>query len=217
MGKGGLLFTFIISFCRWVCYFFYLNVMWAACTILGGVVFGIAPSTVALFAVARRTCLGEEEVPVFRTFWKVFRKEFFKANLLGLSLIGFGLLWYFNLNFFRAFDGAVFTGLNVVMTVIGVVFIFMLLYIFPTYVHYQMKFLQYIKYSIALSFINVANVILMIVSLLAAYYFFISFPGFIPICGVSLLAQMNMWLVYQSLKKMQIEAPSRQDYENVPA
>ncbi|MGY4691564.1 YesL family protein [Salibacterium sp. K-3] len=215
MQKGGLLFTFVISSCRWICYFFYLNVMWTACTLLGGIIFGIAPSTVALFAVARRTCLGEEEVPVFRTFWKSYRKEFLKANALGLSLIGFGLVWYFNLNFFRAFDGAVFTGLNVLMMVIGIVFIFMLLYIFPTYVHYKMKFFQYIKYSIALSFINIANVILMVISLLAAYYFFISFPGFIPICGVSLLAQINMWLVYQSLKKMRIEEP--EGYENVPA
>ncbi|MFD2706152.1 YesL family protein [Salibacterium lacus] len=217
MKRDGLLFMFIISFCRWVCYFFYLNVMWAACTLLGGVIFGIAPSTAALFSVARRTCLGEEEVKVFRTFWKSYKTEFFKANGLGLSLIGFGLLWYFNLNFFRSFEGALFTALNVFMIVTGIVFIFMLVYIFPTYVHYRMKLFQYIKYSIALSFLNTANVLLIIISLLAAYYFFISFPGFIPICGVSLLAQINMWLVYQSLKKMQVEEAAGHSYEHVPA
>ncbi|MFB5660196.1 YesL family protein [Alteribacillus sp. HJP-4] len=198
----GRLFQFVYTVCQWVCYFFYLNVMWTACTLLGGIVFGAAPSTVALFAVARRKALGEEDIPVFRMFWQVYKKEFIKANGLGMSLIAFGMLWYFNLNFFRSFEGEMFFLMNVVMTVIGVVFIFMLFFIFPVYVHYDLKFIDNIKYAIAMSFLNLSNVILMVITMVSAYYFFITFPGFIPILGVSLFVQLNMWMAYQSFKKV---------------
>ncbi|MDQ0300193.1 putative membrane protein YesL [Salibacterium salarium] len=199
---GGRLFQFVYSLCQWICYFFYLNVMWIACTLLGGVVLGIFPSTAALFSVARKTAVGEDNIPLFRTFWKSFRKEFWKVNGLGLSISLFGLLWYFNLNFFRAFDGAVFFTFNVVMTITGIIFVMMLFYIFPVYVHYNLTSLQYIKYSIALSFLNISNVLLMLITAVSAYYFFITFPGFIPLFGVSFFIQLNMWMSYQSFKKI---------------
>ncbi|RKL67170.1 hypothetical protein CR203_11715 [Salipaludibacillus neizhouensis] len=199
----GRLFTSIYNLCQWICYFFYLNVMWVFCTLLGGIIFGIAPSTTAVFAVARKTALGEEDVKVFRAFWEAYKKEFFRANILGICLTAFGLLWYFNLNFFRSFEGSLYFSLNVLMTIIGVVFLLMLLYIFPVFVHFDLKLYQYVKFSIAFSFLFFGNVLVMLITCISTYYFLISFPGFIPIFGVSLLVQLNMWMACQSFKKVE--------------
>lgn len=216
---GNRLFTGVYNFCKWICYFFYLNMMWGACTLLGGVVFGVTPSTVALFTVARKTALGEEDIPVFNTFWRTYKAEFFRANRLGLILLGLGLVWYFDLNFFRQFEGTVFTLLNSFMTLTGIVYIMLLLYIFPVYVHYEMKTFSYIKYSIAFGFLHPGNLIIMLVTVVSTYYFLAYFQAFLFLVGVSLLAQLNMWLAFQSFRKIAHvkNQTAKTKYNNVPA
>jgi uncharacterized membrane protein YesL len=176
--------------------------MWIACTLLGGVLFGITPSTVALYTVARKTALGEEDIPVFSTFWRTYKAEFIKANMLGGFLIVLGLVWYIDLRFFGNFEGSVYSVLNMVMILVGIFYILLLFYIFPVYVHYEMKFFNYIKYTVAFGFLHPLNFIAMIITVLSTYQFLIFFQGFIPLFGFSLIAQLNMWLAYQSFKKV---------------
>src|SRR4051812_16513904 len=95
------LLTGIYNLCRWITHFAYLNILWILFTLAGAVVLGIVPSTVAMFAVARKTAMGEEDIPVFKTFWRTYRTEFIRANGLGLLLTAIGLIWYFDLHFFR--------------------------------------------------------------------------------------------------------------------
>ncbi|WP_077622509.1 YesL family protein [Sediminibacillus massiliensis] len=216
---GNRLFIGIYKLCNWICYFFYLNVMWIVCTLLGGVILGFTPSTIALYTVARKTAMQEEEVPVFKTFWQTYKAEFLKANLLGGILVGVGLIWYFDLLFFRQLEGTVFTILNLLMTIVGVVYIMLLLYIFPIYVHYDMKLFSYIKYAIAFAFLHPLNFAAMLITGLSTYYFLVYFQGFIPLFGVSLLAQLNMWLAYLSFQKVAgtYESQQKRKYEKSPA
>ncbi|MDC3416085.1 YesL family protein [Aquibacillus salsiterrae] len=190
------------KFCQWVCYFFYLNIMWIACTLLGGVVFGLAPSTVSLYSVARKTAMGDEEIRVFHHFWRTYRAEFFRANGLGFLLATSGVLIFFNFYFFNNFAGAVYTALKIFMIIVAVTYVILLYYIFPVYVHYKMKLLDYLKYSIAFGFLHPGNFILMIITSVTAYFFLAYFQGFIPLIGVSLLGQLNMWLAYQSFRRI---------------
>jgi uncharacterized membrane protein YesL len=59
------------------------------------IIFGLLPATAAMFAVARKWAMGEVDVPIFRTFWSSYRKEFWKVHTLGvvLTLIGFVYFW----------------------------------------------------------------------------------------------------------------------------
>lgn len=214
---GGRLFIGIYKACNWICYFFYLNIMWVICTVLGGVIFGFAPSTVALYTVTRKAAIEQEHVPVFKTFWKVYKSEFWKANLLGLILVAFGFIWYFDMMFFRQFEGIVYTVLNVLMTLIGIIFIMMLLYIFPVYVHYEMKLFNYMKYAVAFAFLHPMNFLAMFITVLSTYYFFAYFQALIFFFGVSFLAQLNMWLAYQSFKRISgnYERQQKIKYTNV--
>lgn len=91
------LLTGIYNLCKWITHFAYLNLLWIIFTLIGGVILGIIPSTVAMFAIARKTAMGEEDISVIKTFWSTFRTEFIRANGLGLkiTLIGFfGILTY---------------------------------------------------------------------------------------------------------------------------
>jgi uncharacterized membrane protein YesL len=163
-------------------------------------VLGIMPSTVALYTIARKTARGEEEIPVFRTFWRIYRREFIRANGLGAILLAVGLLWYFNLHFFRAMDGFMFELLGYFMMIVGIVFFMMLAYLFPVYVHFDLKLMQNLKQAIMIGFLQPANLVLLVISMLCAYYFLIYLPGLIPLVGISLLAHLNMWISFQCFK-----------------
>jgi uncharacterized membrane protein YesL len=197
------LLTGIYSLCKWITHFAYLNILWVLFTVLGAVILGIVPSTVAMFAVARKTAMGHEDVKVFHTFWNTYRKEFLKANGVGFLLIVIGLIWYFDLHFFRQFDGAVFTFLNYFMMMVGLVYLILLLYIFPVYVHYDLKIFQYITQALKIGFIKPASVIFMFVGSLCTYYFLIYLPGLIPIFGITFFVYFNMWVAYKSFENIE--------------
>src|SRR5690625_1006749 len=83
--------------CEIICKMAYVNVLWIIFTLFGLVAFGFFPSTVALFAVTRKWIMGEHSIPVFTTFWSVFRQEFFKSTWLGIGLFIIGYILYIDL------------------------------------------------------------------------------------------------------------------------
>ncbi|MBS4195140.1 YesL family protein [Lederbergia citri] len=188
----------IYNLCKWITYFFYLNALWVVFTLLGGIVLGAMPSTIALYSIARKTAMGEEDIPLVKTFWKVYRSEFLRANGLGYLLLLSGYLIYFNLTFFRSFEGTIYSIMSFIMLLMAIVFIMMIMYIFPVYVHYQLKLIQYVKQALLIAFLHPFNLISMLITGVATYYFLIFLPGFIPLFAVSLLVHFNMWLVHQS-------------------
>jgi uncharacterized membrane protein YesL len=92
--------------CDLLCFVAALNLLWVGGTLLGGVLLGAAPATVAAHTLARRRLRGET-VPAVREFWRVWRAEFGRANvlLLPVGLVG-GLLWL-NWLYFGALGGAI--------------------------------------------------------------------------------------------------------------
>ena len=58
----------------------WLNGIWVLFTLGGGIVFGWAPSTAAMFTVVRKWLLGRPDAPLFKTFYQTYKKEFFKAK-----------------------------------------------------------------------------------------------------------------------------------------
>jgi uncharacterized membrane protein YesL len=196
------LLTGIYNLCRWITHFAYLNILWILFTLVGAVVLGIVPSTVAMFAVARKTAMGEEDIPVFKTFWRTYRTEFIRANGLGLLLTAIGLIWYFDLHFFRQFDGILFTILNYLMMMMGLVYFILLLYIFPVFVHYDLKIYQYVTHALKIGFLKPMTIVFMLVGSLCTYYFLIYLPGLIPIFGISFFVYFNMWVAYKSFENI---------------
>ncbi|WP_053219944.1 YesL family protein [Virgibacillus senegalensis] len=189
----GRLLNGVMACCKWITHFALLNLLWVGFTLLGGVFFGLAPSTAAMYSVARKQMLTEE-APLFRTFWMVYRKEFLRANGLVWLLAGIGSVWYFDLHFFRQFEGVFYSLMNYAMTMIGLIFIILLLYILPVFVHYDLNIRGCIKQALIIGFLHPANLVLMLIIGLSSYYFFIYFPGLIPLFGLTVFAHINMWL-----------------------
>ncbi len=63
----------------------WLNGLWLLFTLLGGVLFGWAPSTAAMCAVIRKWLMGQKDVLIFPLFLDTYKKEFLKVNAIGLA------------------------------------------------------------------------------------------------------------------------------------
>ncbi len=59
----------------------YVNVLWILFSLAGLILLGVAPATVALFSVTRAWARKEWDIPVFQTFWSVYKQEFWKASV----------------------------------------------------------------------------------------------------------------------------------------
>ena len=180
------------SISEWILRFAYVNVLWISFTLLGFVVFGFFPATLAMFTVVRKWVLKETDISVFKTFWLTYKKEFVKGNLLGLIISLFGFFMYSNIRIVEATTVPTFKLLYVPNVIIIVLFLLTLLYIFPMLVHFDVRLKEGIKNSFVLMTINPIPTFCMATLTGFLCFIFIKIPGVIPFFSGSLIAFLLM-------------------------
>lgn len=194
--------------CQWVYRLALLNLWWLGGCLLGGLVFGFFPATVAMFDVARfwmRTA-GDEGDSAFRRFRTAYRTEFFRANALGLGLVLAGYVLFVDVNFFLGQSGPLALTLLVLSLALSGVYCMTLIYLFPVYVHLDLPWRQQIMTAalVGLSHpFRTAFVVLAAVSLSAV---FARLPGLFVFFGGSVLACFVVW---QTLRIFDRQAAQR--------
>lgn len=172
----------------------YLNLLWILFTLMGLLFFGLFPATIAMFAALRKIVLNEE-FKLFSLFWKTYKKEFFKGNLIGLVLVLINGITYTNFVYFREATGTI-EVLLYPMGVMGILLLLMSLFVFPVYVHFDLQFLQLFKTSFtfvllyplsSLSIVVNSSIYLIILYQLPALVVFFS----VSIIGLIIMASVN--------------------------
>ena len=142
------------SLLEWISRLAFLNLLWISFTIIGLGIFGFFPATLALFAVARKWMLGNDDVSIFKTFWTSYKREFVKGNLLGLLITAISLVLYIDFQFVLHSTNQFVSMLFVPLCFITLIFVAMVFYIIPMYVHYDMKIKQVVKGSFFVMIMN---------------------------------------------------------------
>jgi uncharacterized membrane protein YesL len=199
--KGILGLIFRMS--EWIMLLAYLNILWILFTLLGAVVFGIFPATAAMFAVIRKWLIGKNDVPVFKTFWNYYRAEFLKTNLLGLMFFVTGFILYLDFKIIEFQNEFIHRIFLIVMFLSTGIYTVILIYIFPVFVHYDLKLLQYIKNAFLIGVANPIRTALMILCLITAFFVLRMAPGLLPFFSGSLLSIVMMTFAYQSINKIE--------------
>lgn len=189
---------------EWVAKLAYVNIMWVLCIVAGLGIFGFFPATTAMFGVVRRWILGESDLPVFKTFWSYFKQDFKQANLLGLILVVLGAFLYFDLKFFQNNSHPAFGLISMFFIILLFLYFIVLLNIFPIFVHYDFKLLNYIKYSLILAIGRPLQTVMMILGFIAVYILLVSFPGLTIFFSGSLLSIVLMWISSLSFPKKEL-------------
>lgn len=180
--------------CEWVTKLVYINVLWILFSTAGLLVFGFMPASIAMFTVIRRWIHGNHETAVFTEFYNTFKKEFFKGNAFGLIILIVGLNVYLYVHFLPVIAAPLNSLLLIFIFLLGLIYLMFVIYIVPVYVHYDLPFVQYFKYTIYVGMTNVNITFLLAAGVGLLCYFFIRVPGFIPFFSMSAIGFYIMWL-----------------------
>lgn len=193
------------SIAVWITRFAYVNILWIAFTILGLGIFGLMPATVAMFAVVRKWNMGEQDTAIFPLFWKTYRQEFVKANGLGLLLAAVGYLLTIEFQILGTQTSLIYQMVQFSVVVILILFAMVVAYFFPIYVHFNLKFMDYIKWPFIIGVIHpILTVVLLVgVGLLLSITFY-SLPALLFFFGGSVTAYILMWGVSKTFGKYEV-------------
>ncbi|QGH36027.1 DUF624 domain-containing protein [Gracilibacillus salitolerans] len=181
-----------------------LNILWITFSLLGLIVFGFFPSTVALFAVIRKFILEDEDIPVLPEFIKQFKNEFMKSNLMGYSVTFIGVFLFLDFKIVQQIsnDYLQMMMFNLIL-VIGIFYAISILYIFPLYVHFDFKLIQYFRYACILTIARPFHTIMLIAFLGAILFIYMYIPALILLFGISLFCFVVMKIAALSFPRKQ--------------
>jgi uncharacterized membrane protein YesL len=192
----------LYSISEWVMRLAYVNILWIFFSIVGLVLFGFFPATVAMFAVVRKWVRKETDVPVFKWFWKTYKADFLKSNLLGIIILFAGFVMYFNFTIIESTVIPVFKWLYIPYIIITVLYILTLLYIFPVFVHFNIKIKEVVKNAFILMTVSPLVTFSKAVLTGVLSFLFLKFPGVIPFFSGSLIALLLMLLSNNLFQKI---------------
>lgn len=151
-----------VRFTEWFSRLAYLNFLWIGFTIAGLVIFGFIPATVAMFAVLRKWQKGNLNEPVLQTFWSFYRKEFVKSNIVGIVLGIIGYILYLDVFILNLDESLPMQIVQLLLYILAFVYLLMMAFFFPVYVHFEMKWYQYLKMAALMVFAAPLQAILML-------------------------------------------------------
>jgi uncharacterized membrane protein YesL len=180
-------------FFEWIMLLSYLNILWLVFTVLGLGVLGFMPSTVAMYHITRKWGLGERDFSIFQTFLSVYKQEFWRVQILGTIYATIGFLLIFNIHFFS--DQNIVVAKYIFIGLFSV-YLISLLFLFPTYVHYEMKLMDYIKSTLIMASGRIFHGILLFIGCLLIVIISIKFAGLLLFLMGSVIA---MWVTWGNL------------------
>ncbi|MBM7551560.1 YesL family protein [Thalassobacillus pellis] len=182
----------IYQIADWITKLAYVNVLWLLFSLLGLIVFGVAPASVALFTVIRKWRLKDTDASIFSTFAATFRKEYLRANKLGFVIGVAGLVLFVDYKYVAGLEGVAYFGSMVMLMIVTVIYLITVMYVLPVYVHFELKFFQYFKHAFVIGVANPLVTASMGAGALVLYFVMIRFQGLIPFFGISLLGYLFM-------------------------
>lgn len=193
---------------EWITRFAYLNLLWVVFTLAGAVLLGLFPATTAMFSVCRKWMRGQTDVPVFRTFWDYYRKDFVKSNVMGLLVWLLGALIAADVFYLLALDAAHLTWISIPLFAFMLLVLLFLFYLFPTFVHFDIKATQVLKNAFLIMLIHPLHSLLILLCLVPLFLIMQAFPALAFIFGASTYAFITMWISLNAFNKTAAKSTS---------
>ncbi|MEW9669380.1 YesL family protein [Ammoniphilus sp. 3BR4] len=197
----GLLTGALYRICEWITRLAYLNLLWLLFSMIGFVVVGIMPATVAMFSVTRKWVMGQQDIPVFKTFWNTYKSDFVKSNVLGLALGFMAVMFYFDfriLQYMPAYQSV----LQVVFLSLFFIYLLLLFFIFPVYVHYDIRLSQTFKFGVVIAFSRPLHSLGMIVASMILGTLLWLFPLLSLFFSGSVFSLLVMWFAIRAFRSL---------------
>ena len=170
-----------------------LNICFWLGSVLGLGIIGFFPSLAALFYVLRQMIVFKDDDDVFKKYWKSYKENLLKANLLGYLYVLAVAILYGNYRVALLIDHTLLSkGYFFIIILLTAIVILSLLTVFPVFVHYHFPLRDYPKVALIYS---VARPIQTIISVGLVYVLaqvMLAYTALFLLLGVSLMAYVIM-------------------------
>lgn len=203
--------SYIYLALEWITRFAYLNLLWVLFTLLGGILFGFYPATTSMFAMCREWLKGNTDLPLFKTFWNFYKKDFVKSNILGIFISMLLLLIVLDILYIQSSPDEQLNWTYIPLFAFMLISTLFLFYVFPVFVHYDIKVPHVIKNAFLLMLVNPAATAVIILCLVPLFYIMTLLPALAFLFGGSLYAFLTMWMAMSAFSKTQKKASHQEE------
>ncbi|SHM56366.1 YesL family protein [Gracilibacillus kekensis] len=198
MHQDGIIYRSMV----WLTRLAYLNILWIVFSLLGLLAVGFFPATIAMFAVERKWIRGNTSFAILPYFWVVYKNNFKQANVIGFPFVLLFILIYFNLYFTQVMNHFIgnlfFFFLFAILFLVAIVF----LYVFPTYIHYDVRMIESIIFSFIIAFSAPLQTFLILVNLFGFFIITLYLPGVFFLFVGSATSLIIMWFAYRAMTQI---------------
>ncbi len=174
--------------------------------------FTLIPATAAMFGVARKWIMGDEDVPLFKTYFRNYKENYKQSMLGGLIFAFLGAILVVNLDFYSdRSDGLRY--LSLLFISFTVVFGAALINFLSMTVHFNMKLLQLIRNAFIMTLGQPFTSIAILVTNGLILYISSKYTFLIPFFMGSLMAYASFWYFYRSFQRIQDKAEKQREKE----
>jgi uncharacterized membrane protein YesL len=167
--------------------------------------FTIIPASSAMFSVARKWVMGDEDVPLLKTFFRSYKANYKQSMLGGFIFVILAGVLAVNMKFY---GGSSVKSLGFLVYLFIVLFVFLIAAFFnflSILAHFHMKLWQIIKNSILLTLGNpIQSIGILVVNAFIIYIGYAFLHGFLYVFFTSsLIAYTTFWQFNRNLQKIQ--------------
>ncbi|MFP4661651.1 MAG: YesL family protein [Halanaerobiales bacterium] len=188
---------------EWITRLVYVNLLWILFTLLGLIIFGVMPSTLAVFVVIKKWLSGQENVKVFSLFWETYKSEFIRINIIGIVMLIIGTVLVFDLIYVQEYDGIFYLILRFALYFLLFLYFIDLSYLFPIYIKYDLKMSNILKNALFFAFITPKETLQLVLGLAAVSIFFRFLPSLLPFLSISLPVYVISWISSKTIVKVE--------------
>ncbi|MFD1848582.1 YesL family protein [Oceanobacillus bengalensis] len=193
----------IYNILEWITKFAYVNLLWIIFTLVGGVILGFYPSTIAMFAMVRDWLRGTSDLPVLKTFWKYYKRDFLKSNLLGIFVNIILAMIAIDIYFIQLNMNEQLTWTYIPLFAFMLIVALFLFYLFPSFSHFDLKVGQLMKNTFLIMLISPIQSFLIIISLVSVFFIMRAIPALFFIFGGTTYAFITTWLGLHAFNRIQ--------------
>ncbi|HWJ77045.1 MAG TPA: DUF624 domain-containing protein [Niallia sp.] len=179
----------------------YVHFLWFLFTLVGGVVFGIGPSTYALVSILRQWIRGNTTFPIFQAYKKYYRESFKDSVIISWIYLILGYVLVIDLLHVTNWY------LRVCLFFLSFMYLVSAVYIFPIMAHYNWKGILFrMKMAFLFGFSCLQYTLLLFVFVGVIYWASLKFfPGILTFFGISFLFYCFTWTANQVFTRMEIQ------------
>lgn len=187
----------------WITRLSVLNIVWIIFSIKGLFIAGIYPSTIAAMGICRKWREGDRNIPIWKTFKQIYRREFIAANFLGWTITLMGFLLYLNFLVMNNSDGQVPIIILIAFYLITLLYVMIIIWSFPLLSYYNASIIQHMKNAIIIGVVKIHYTIAILIVLFAVAYISLALPGTILFFSFSIAILCWSWISKYIFERME--------------